>query len=123
MLFLFSTSFISYLDDKIEVDFEGLSTPNPPGLLEVRSNVDVVLAFFDSVRSSGVGGTGRLNPVLDTGDVKSGMAEIGFKSSGEDKMIGRSTIDIERRNLNEPTPRTDVTFKFGYQTPYGPPSV
>jgi hypothetical protein len=61
-----------------------------------------VLHFLDWLGSSVVGGTGLLKPVLDTGDVKSAIDEIGFKSSGDDKIIGRSTIDMERRNLNEP---------------------
>ncbi len=47
------------------------------------------------------GGTGRLNPVRETGDVKS-RVEIGFCNSGEDKIIGLSTIDMDRRNLKEP---------------------
>ena len=42
--------------------------------------------------------------------MKSGIAAIGFKSSGEDKIIGRSIIDMDRRNLNEPTPEIRKRF-------------
>jgi hypothetical protein len=45
-----------------------------------------------------------LNPVRDTGDVKSGIDAIGFCSSGEDNIIGLSTIEMHRRNLKEPEP-------------------
>ena len=107
--------------DSIEVDFECLSAPSPclcdpnssvdNGIVDIVDNVDIVLAFFDWHGSSvPVGGTGLLKPVRDTGDVKSGIAAIGFKSSGEDKIIGRSIIDMERRNLNEPTPEIRKRF-------------
>ena len=94
---------------------ECLSAPSPclfdPNSSVDNGIVDIVLAFFDWHGSSvPVGGTGLLKPVRDTGDVKSGIAAIGFKSSGDDKIIGRSIIDMERRNLNEPTPEIKKRF-------------
>jgi len=79
-----------------------------------------VRIFFDWLCSSSdelspAGGTGRLNPVRETGDVKSGIDEIGLCNSGEDKIIRCrvpefSTIEMQRRNLKEPESELKLLF-------------
>ena len=66
-------------------------------------SLESVRGFLAWQASSGFGGTaGRLKVFRETGEVKSSRAETGFRWSGDAGTEARSTMEMQRRNLEKP---------------------